>query len=143
MEIIPADAKNQETTDQAIALMEHIGKFPTMSKLAAGFVSNWIQFAMAAEALGIVDEEMASPEEVDCIMKLSLGFRLSAFGPSKIIDQAGLDTYRSIFDYLYDKLSRDQFKPPRILSDLIDQGCLGLKNEKRFCDHEDGSTEAL
>ena len=143
VEIIPADATSQETIDQAIALMERIGKFPTMCKSAPGFVANRIQFAMVAEALAIVEQGLASPEEVDRIVKSSFGFRLSAFGPFEIIDQAGLDTYRAIFDYLYDKLGGEQFKPPRILSDLIEQGRLGLKNEKGFYDHEDGAAEAL
>jgi 3-hydroxybutyryl-CoA dehydrogenase len=143
VEIIPADATSRQTIDQAIALMERIGKFPTMCKSAPGFVANRIQFAMAAEALAIVDDGLASPQEVDRIVKSSFGFRLSAFGPFEIMDQAGLDTYRAIFEYLYNQLDREQFKPPRILSDLIDQGRLGLKSEKGFYDHEDGAAEAL
>jgi len=143
VEIIPADATSRETIDQAIALMERIGKFPTMCKSAPGFVANRIQFAMVAEALAIVEQGLASPEEVDRIVKSSFGFRLSAFGPFEIIDQAGLDTYRAIFDYLYDKLGAEQFKPPRILSDLIDQGRFGLKSGKGFYDHEGGAAEAL
>lgn len=143
VEIIPADATSQETIDQAIALMERIGKFPTLCKSAPGFVANRIQFAMAAEALAIVEEGLASPQEVDRIVKSSFGFRLSAFGPFEITDQAGLDTYRAIFDYLYRKLDRQQFKPPRILSDLIGQGRLGLKRGKGFYDYEDGAAEAL
>ena len=143
VEIIPADATSRETVDQAIALMERIGKYPTLCKSAPGFVANRIQLAMAAEALAIVEEGLASPQEVDRIVKSSFGFRLSAFGPFEITDQAGLDTYRAVFDYLYLKLGREQFKPPRILSDLIDQGRLGLKSEKGFYDHEDGAAEAL
>ena len=143
VEIIPADVTSQETIDQAVAFMKRIGKFPTICKSAPGFVANRIQLAMAAEALTMVEEGLATPEEVDRIVKSSFGFRLSAFGPFEIIDQAGLDTYRSVFQYLYDKLGREQFKPPRILSELIDQGRLGLKNEKGFYDHEDGAAEAL
>jgi 3-hydroxybutyryl-CoA dehydrogenase len=143
VEIIPADATCQETIDQAIALMERIGKFPTLCKSAPGFVANRIQMAMAAEALAIVEEGLASPQEVDRIVKSSFGFRLSAFGPFEITDQAGLDTYRAVFEYLYSKLGREQFKPPRILSELIDQGRLGLKSEKGFYDYEDGAAEAL
>ena len=143
VEIIPADTTSPETIDQAVALMERIGKFPTLCKSAPGFVANRIQFAMVAEALAIVEQGLASPEEVDRIVKSSFGFRLSAFGPFEIIDQAGLDTYRAIFDYLYDKLGGEQFKPPRILSELIDQGRFGLKSEKGFYDHEDGAAEAL
>jgi 3-hydroxybutyryl-CoA dehydrogenase len=143
VEIIPADATSQATIDQAIALMKRIGKFPTMCKSAPGFVANRIQFAMVAEALAIVEQGLASPEEVDRIVKSSFGFRLSAFGPFEIIDQAGLDTYRAIFDYLYAKLGGEQFKPPRILSDLIDQGRFGLKSGKGFYDHEGGAAEVL
>ena len=143
VEIIPADLTSQETIDQAVAFMERIGKFPTLCKSAPGFVANRIQLAMAAEALAMVEEGLASPEEVDRIVKSSFGFRLSAFGPFEIIDQAGLDTYRAVFQYLYDKLGRDQFRPPQILNDLIDQGRLGLKSEKGFYDHEGGAAEAL
>ncbi|MCG8643681.1 MAG: 3-hydroxyacyl-CoA dehydrogenase family protein, partial [Desulfobacterales bacterium] len=143
VEIIPADTTDQKTIDQAVALMERIGKFPTMCKSAPGFVANRIQFAMAAEALAIVQEGLASPVEVDRIVKSSFGFRLSAFGPFEIMDQAGIDTYRAIFEYLHGKLGRDQFKTPRILCDLIEKGRLGLKNEKGFYDHEDGAAEAL
>ncbi len=143
VEIIPADATSQTTIDHAIAFMEHIGKFPTRCKSAPGFVANRIQFAMAAEARAIVEEGLATPEEVDRIVKSSFGFRLSAFGPFEIADQAGLDTYRAIFQYLYDKLGREQFRPPHILSNLITQGRLGLKNEKGSYDHEDGASEAL
>ena len=143
VEIIPADLTSQETIDQAVAFMERVGKFPTLCKSAPGFVANRIQLAMAAEALAMVEEGLASPEEVDRIVRSSFGFRLSAFGPFEIIDQAGLDTYRAVFQYLYDKLGRDQFRPPQILNDLIDQGRLGLKNEKGFYDHEGGAAEAL
>ena len=143
VEIIPADATSPETVDQATALMERIGKFPTLCKSAPGFVANRIQLAMAAEALAVVEEGLASPQEVDRIVKSSFGFRLSAFGPFEIADQAGLDTYRAIYEYLYDKLGREQFKPAQILSDLIDQGRLGLKSGKGFYDHEDGGAQAL
>ena len=59
-------------------------------KSAPGFVGNRIQFAMAAEALAIVEEGLATPEEVDQIVKTSFGFRLGAYGPFEICDQAGI-----------------------------------------------------
>ncbi|MFQ5484469.1 MAG: 3-hydroxyacyl-CoA dehydrogenase family protein, partial [Desulfobacterales bacterium] len=143
VEIIPAGATDQTIIDRAVTFMEQIGKFPTMCKSAPGFVANRIQFAMAAEALAIVEEGLASPLEVDRIVKSSFGFRLSAFGPFEIIDQAGIDTYYAIFQYLHDKLGGEQFRPPHILRDLIEQGRLGLKNGKGFFNHEKGAAEAL
>jgi 3-hydroxybutyryl-CoA dehydrogenase len=143
VEIIPADATSRETIEQAVILMERIGKFPTLCKSAPGFVANRIQLAMAAEALSIVEEGLASAEEVDRIVKSSFGFRMGAFGPFEIMDQAGLDTYHAIFEYLYGKLGREQFKPPRILSDLIGQGRLGLKSGQGFYEHEGDAAERL
>jgi len=61
VEIIPADATSRQTIDTATAFMERMGKFPTICKSAPGFVANRIQFAMAAEALAMVQEGLASP----------------------------------------------------------------------------------
>jgi len=143
VEIIPAEATSQETIDLAVAFMERIGKFPTVCRCAPGFVANRIQMAMAAEAIRIVEEGLASPGDVDRIVKSSFGFRLSAFGPFEICDQAGLDTYRAVFEYLYDKLQQEQFRPPGVLEALIAQGRYGLKSGGGFYDYEGGAAEAL
>jgi 3-hydroxybutyryl-CoA dehydrogenase len=123
--------------------MERIGKVPTKCKSAPGFVANRIQLAMAAEALSIVEEGLASPEEVDRIVKTSFGFRLGAYGPLEIIDQAGADTYRAVYNYLYNKLQREQFKSPRILDKLIEQGHFGLKTQKGFYEYKDGASDVI
>jgi 3-hydroxybutyryl-CoA dehydrogenase len=143
VEIIPADATSQETIDCATAFMKRIGKAPTMCKSAPGFVANRIQFAMAAEAFAIVEEGLATPEQVDRIVKSSFGFRLSAYGPFEICDQAGADTYFAIYKYLYGKLNREQFKPPQILKELTEQGKYGLKTQEGFYEYKDGAAEII
>lgn len=143
VEIIPGNHTSQETIARTTAFMKRMGKFPTPCKSAPGFVANRIQIAMVAEAFAIVEEGLATPQEVDRIVKSSFGFRLSAYGPFEISDQAGLDVYRSIFHYMKDKLNRDQFTPPRILDELIEQGRIGLKSQKGFYDYEAGAAESL
>ena len=143
VEIIPGDKTSQETIERASDFMKRMGKFPTPCKSAPGFVANRIQLAMAAEAFAIVEEGLATPQEVDRIVKSSFGFRLSAYGPFEICDQAGVDVYRSIFYYLQDKLNRDQFTPPRLLDELVEQGRIGLKSRKGFYDYEEGAAESL
>jgi 3-hydroxybutyryl-CoA dehydrogenase len=123
--------------------MERMGKFPTMCKNAPGFVANRIQFAMVAEALAIVGEGLATPKEVDNIVKSSFGFRLSAYGPFEIGDQAGIDTYKAIFEYLYGKLKKEQFKPPQILDRLMGEGRFGLKNQKGFYEYEGDAAQKM
>jgi len=143
VEVIPSKATDQQTIQRTMGFMERIGKVPTLCKSAPGFVGNRIQFAMAAEALAIVDEGLATPEEVDRIVKTSFGFRLGAYGPFEICDQAGLDVYRSVYEYLYGKLNKEQFKPPKILNQLIKQGRLGLKTQSGFYQYKEGAVEAM
>jgi 3-hydroxybutyryl-CoA dehydrogenase len=143
VEIIPSGSTSQETIDCTIDFMKRIGKVSTLCKSAPGFVGNRIQFAMAAEALAIVEEGLATPEEVDRIVKTSFGFRLGAYGPFEVCDQAGLDVYRSVFEYLYGKLKREQFKPPRILQRLIEQGRYGLKAQRGFYEYKQGVADAM
>ncbi len=143
VEIIPADLTSEETVERATNLMKSIGKFPTRCKSAPGFVANRIQFAMAAEAYAIVEEGLATPEQIDRIVKSSFGFRLGAFGPCEICDQAGVDTYTAIFEYLHEKLKRDQFKPPEILKNLVREGKCGLKTNGGFYRYEDGAAERV
>ena len=143
VEIIPSDITSQGTIDVASKLMRRIGKAPTLCKSAPGFVANRIQFAMAAEALAIIEEGLATPEEVDRIIESSIGFRLGAFGPIRIMDQAGLDTYDSVYKYLYGKLKREQFKPPYILKKLLEEGRFGLKSQHGFYEYKQETGETM
>ena len=143
VEIIPSNATNQETVEIATDLMKRIGKVPTRCKSAPGFVANRIQMAMAAEALAIVEAGLATPEEVDQIVRTSFGFRLSAYGPFQICDQAGADTYYSIYEYLYGILKREQMKPSPLLKKQVEQGRLGLKTSRGFYEYKQGAAEAM
>jgi 3-hydroxybutyryl-CoA dehydrogenase len=143
VEVIPSNETSQETIDRTMEFMKRIGKAPTLCKSAPGFVGNRIQLAMAAEAFAIVEEGLATPEDVDRIVKTSFGFRLGAYGPFEICDQAGLDIYRATYDYLYGKMGREQFKPPKILEKLIEQGRLGLKTHSGFYEYKKGGVEAM
>lgn len=143
VEVIPAEATSRETVERTVAFMERMGKYPTLCKSAPGFVANRIQFAMAAEALAIVEEGLATPQEVDRIVKSSFGFRLGAYGPFEICDQAGLATYRAVFEYLFEKLGREQFRPPGLLSALVREGRGGLFHGKGFYDYKAGAVESL
>jgi 3-hydroxybutyryl-CoA dehydrogenase len=143
VEVIPTKATGQETIDATFAFLKRVGKVPTRCTSAPGFVGNRIQFAMAAEALAIVEEGLATPEEVDQIVKTSFGFRLSAYGPFEISDLAGLDVYDAIFKYLYGKLKREQFRPPAVLEKMIADGRYGVKSQRGFYEHKEGAADAL
>ena len=98
---------------------------------------------MAREAIALVEEGLATPQEVDRVVKTSFGFRLGAYGPFEIMDQAGADTYLSVFEYLFSKLPRDHFRPPPLLQKQVAAGRLGLKSSQGFYDYGPGAADAM
>ncbi len=143
IELITTEHTSPETLRKAQEMATSMGKMATRCTNSPGFVANRIQFAMAAEAFKIVHEGLATPEEVDRIVKSSFGFRLGAFGPFEIADQAGIDVYLSIFEYLHDHLEDDQFKPSPLLQKLADEKRLGLKTGHGFYDYSKGKDQAV
>jgi 3-hydroxybutyryl-CoA dehydrogenase len=136
IEVIPSEKTAKSVVEKTVTLLESIGKAPTLCRSAPGFVANRIQYALVSEALAIVEEGLATPEQVDRIVKTSFGFRLSAFGPLEVCDQAGLDVYATIFKYFHSVFGRDVFKTPRILEQMAKKGNLGLKSGKGFYDYD-------
>jgi 3-hydroxybutyryl-CoA dehydrogenase len=136
IEVIPSERTEAAVIEQTVELLESAGKAPTLCRSAPGFVANRIQYALVSEALAIVEEGLATPEQVDRIVKTSFGFRLSAFGPLEVCDQAGLDVYATIFKYFHSVFGREVFKPPRILEEMVSKGRHGLKNGKGFYDYD-------
>lgn len=135
VEVIPCDQAGVAQIHRTMEFLSSLGKTPTLCKSAPGFVANRIQMAMAKEAIALVEEGVATPAEIDRIVKTSIGFRLGAFGPLEISDMAGIDTYVSIYEYLDEKMPGERFKPPKVLSDMIRDGRLGLKNLKGFYEY--------
>ena len=143
VEVIPGKGASQANIDLMLTFLADLGKMPTLCQSAPGFVANRIQIAMASEAIALVEEGLATPMEVDRIVKSSFGFRLGAYGPFEIIDQAGADTYYSVFEYLYEKLGQDHFKPPRLLADQVQAGRLGLKTSGGFYEFGPGAADSM
>lgn len=137
IEIIGGAMTSPETINRIIDFSRAIGKIPTRCANAPGFVANRIQMAMAAEALKIVAEGLATPQEVDEVVRSSFGFRLGAFGPFEIIDMAGTDTYLSIMRYMHKKLGWDIRQVEKLLTSLVDQNKLGLKNGAGFYEYDE------
>ena len=143
VEVIPSRKADPEKIDWTMKFLSDLGKEPTLCKSAPGFVANRLQMALAAEAVSLVAEGLATPAEVDRIVKTSFGFRLSTYGPFEIMDQAGADTYLSIYRYLYEKLQKPHVAPPPLLVEQVEAGRLGLKTEKGFYDYGAGAADVL
>ena len=141
VEIIRGDATDDETVNVLMELIKIIDKEPVVvQKDAPGFIGNRLQFAVFRESLNIVEEGIATPEDVDRAMKYGPGFRYPILGPLETADLGGLDTFYYISSYLFNALS-DVKEPQEILKKLMDNKELGVKSKKGFYDYSDGKDE--
>lgn len=141
VEIIRGDGTEDKTVDTLVELVKRIDKEPVVvQKDAPGFIGNRIQFAVFREALNIVEEGIATFEDVDRAMKYGPGFRYPIIGPLQTADLGGLDTFYYISSYLFNELS-DVKEPQEVLKKLMDNNELGVKSKKGFYDYSDGKDE--
>ncbi|HHU69589.1 MAG TPA: 3-hydroxyacyl-CoA dehydrogenase family protein [Thermoanaerobacterales bacterium] len=141
IEVIRGEETNDETVDTLVELVKKIDREPVVvQKDANGFIGNRIQFAIFREALNIVEQGIATVEDVDRAMKYGLGFRYASIGPFETADLGGLDTFYYISSYLWEELS-DAKEPSEMLKTLVDNNNLGVKTGKGFYDYPDGKGE--
>lgn len=133
VELIP----HETTTDAAISTVEEIvaatGKETARVKDATGFVLNRLQYALFHEATQLVEEGVATPEDIDTIVRTTFGFRLPVFGPFAIADMAGLDVYSFCYASLQTRWP-ERFATPDSLKELVDAGKFGTKSGAGYLD---------
>ncbi|MCM6761801.1 3-hydroxyacyl-CoA dehydrogenase family protein [Rathayibacter sp. ZW T2_19] len=133
VELIPHAA----TSESAIALAEEIvaatGKETARVKDSTGFVLNRLQYALFHEATQIVEEGIATPEDIDTIVRTTFGFRLPVFGPFAIADMAGLDVYAFCYASLQTRWP-ERFATPESLAQLVEAGKFGTKSGAGYLD---------
>lgn len=141
IELIKADETSDEVVQVLKELVEKIGKESVVVlKDVNGFIGNRIQFAVYREALKIVEEGIATIEDVDKAMKYGPGFRYPVLGPFETADLGGLDTFYYISSYLFNELS-DRKEPTRLQQEMMDNNNLGIKTGKGWYDYSDGKDE--
>ncbi len=133
VELIPHDGTSAVALQTARTLVEETGKETATVKDVTGFVLNRLQYALFHEAAQVVEEGIATAEDVDTLVRTTFGFRLPFFGPFAIADMAGLDVYAFCYRSLQTDFP-DRFATPKILQDLVDAGRLGTKSGGGFLD---------
>jgi 3-hydroxybutyryl-CoA dehydrogenase len=131
---LPDPSRRGDARRTYLSLLEKAGKFPALVKRdTAGFVGNRLQHALRREAIAIVAQGIASPEDVDRIARLSFGLRLPVVGPLETVDLGGLDLTQAIQTYLLPELDRST-GPSQLVQDKVTRGELGAKAGKGFYD---------
>jgi 3-hydroxybutyryl-CoA dehydrogenase len=142
VEVIPAAATAPEVVEQLVEFLRSIGKRPAVVGDGPGFVANRIQNALFLEAVRCVEEGLASPQEVDEVVRSCFGFRLPFFGPFQISDMAGLDVYENVLNVLKEGLG-ERFTAPESLRKLVEEGRTGTKSGAGFLQYTDEERERL
>ncbi len=118
------------------------GRIPIMVKRdIPGFLVNRLQHAISREALSLIDQGIATPEEVDKAVRFGFGFRYLAAGPCLQRDHAGLDVHLAAARSIYPDLDRSAV-PSTILRQRVEEGALGMKAGRGFFEWSEASISA-
>jgi 3-hydroxybutyryl-CoA dehydrogenase len=123
-------------TDEAVVttvedVVSRTGKLTARVNDKAGFVLNRLQYVLLKEAINLVEEGVATAEDIDVVVRTTFGYRLPFFGPFAIADMAGLDVYRACFR-TFEEHYGERLAAPAMLTELVDAGRHGVKNGGGF-----------
>ena len=134
VEVVLGRATTPELAAEAVGWVNALGKTPITVKDAPGFASSRLGVAIALEAIRMLEQGVASAEDIDAAMVL--GYRFPV-GPLRLTDQVGLDVRLGIAEYLHAELG-ERFAPPQLLRDKVAAGELGRKTGRGFFDWDGG-----
>jgi 3-hydroxybutyryl-CoA dehydrogenase len=144
VEIVRGEQTADETVQTVYEVVESAGKNPILlKKEATGFVMNRMQLALIQEALAIVDEGIASAQDVDIAVKESFGRRFGVAGPLEMVEiMDGWDAFLRVLKYILPALNRST-EPPPILYRMVEEDKLGAKwGKEGFYDWTPEAVEA-
>ena len=143
VEIVRHEKTSEETVQTMYGLLRKMGKTPVIvQKEVPGFIGNRLQTALFREALAIVRDGIATPADVDIVVKNGFGRRLAAAGVFEIWEIAGWDLISAICGNLFPELDAST-EVPALLKGMVERGELGTKAGKGFYDWTPESIVAL
>jgi len=131
VELIAHAGTEESAIAASEALVARTGKLSARVRDQAGFVLNRLQYVLLKEAASLVEEGVATAEDVDIIVRTTFGYRLPFFGPFAIADMAGLDVYAAGFRTLAEHYG-ERLAAPAVLTELVDSGNYGVKQGGGF-----------
>jgi 3-hydroxybutyryl-CoA dehydrogenase len=135
VEISPGRATDPNMLARVKALLEGIGKVPVVCAATPGFIVPRIQALAMNEAARMVEEGVASAEEIDKAIKYGFGFRYAVLGLLEFIDWGGGDILYYASRYLEGALGSDRYRAPDVISNNMRDGRIGLRTGAGFLDY--------
>jgi 3-hydroxybutyryl-CoA dehydrogenase len=136
VEMQPGKATDPAVTQRLKTLLEAIGKVPVICSASPGFIVPRIQGIAMNEAARIVEEGVASVEDVEKAARYGFGFRFSVLGLLEFIDWGGGDILYHTSRYMSGALDNSRYEAPAIIERNMAEGRTGLKTRQGFLDYE-------
>lgn len=135
LEIVRALETSEETIADCREVGRRMGKQVVVVREAPGFITSRINAMIGNEAFRMLEEGVASPEDIDTALKLGLNHPM---GPFELVDLVGLDVRLSILEYLHKTLG-ERFRPSPLMVQYVKAGRLGRKAGRGVYDYRDKS----
>jgi 3-hydroxybutyryl-CoA dehydrogenase len=143
VEVVKGQHTSIEAIDRAMKFLRNIKKKPILVKKdIPGFVGNRLQYALFREAQFLLEEGVASMEDIDDAVTYSIGRRLPITGPFMTADLGGLDVFHAISNYLFEDLSTAN-KSMKSMANLVKEKNYGVKTGKGFYQWDDNFIETI
>ena len=142
VEVSPGKHTAPDVTARLTALLESVGKVPVVCAARPGYIVPRIQALAMNEAARMVEEGVASPEDIDKATKYGFGIRFATLGMLEFIDWGGGDILYYASRYLKDALSSERYAAPEIVERNMAEGRRGLRDGAGFLNYEGLDVEA-
>jgi 3-hydroxybutyryl-CoA dehydrogenase len=139
VEVVYGEKTSDETARRTVEILRGIGKRPAIvRKDVPGQIGIRILYSMIREATHLVESGVASPEDIDIVVKEALGTRLEVVGPLELADLSGVDLVNNVAKGLYKTLDNSS-EPQKIIKDMVTRGEVGIRSGRGFYDWKSGS----
>lgn len=136
VEVSPAKKTAPDIVTDLRGILESVGKVPVICKASPGYIVPRIQAVAMNEAARMVEEGVATAEEIDKAVRFGFGIRYASMGLVEFIDWGGCDILYHASNYLSEALNAERFTPPAIVKRHVDDGSLGLSVGEGFYDYK-------
>lgn len=134
VEVIRTIATDPKVYEDAVAFAGRVGKVPVRTSDRTGFIVNRLLVPYLLDAVRVLEQGVASIEDIDNSMKLGCGYPM---GPLTLLDFVGNDTTYYIANIMFDEFKEARFAPPPLLKRMVLAGWNGRKAGRGFYDYSD------
>jgi len=143
VEIVPSPLTSEAVIQTAVDLHRHIGKLAiVIRKELPGFLVNRVQVAVMREVWDLLEQGVASAEDIDSAIRGSMGFRLAALGPLRIHDFGGLDIQAAVYRNLCPQIRSDS-NLHSLVEKIVAAGRYGFKTGEGFYQYSPDQAERV